>query len=115
MPPALDPSVLDSLRQLNQDGEPDVVKDVLSLFIADAPMRLQAIASAAAAGDAAALQRAAHTLKGAAGTIGALGLQAACRDVEQGAKAGDISVGRKSVGAVLAEFERVKAEIDQLL
>jgi len=74
--PALDPRVIDSLRQLTQDGEPDVLAEVLGLFLADAPARLAAIAAAAQAGDGPALHRSAHALKGAAGTIGASALQA---------------------------------------
>jgi HPt (histidine-containing phosphotransfer) domain-containing protein len=114
--PILDPAVLDTLRQLNQVGEPDVLSEVLGLFIADAPLRLEAISAAVGNGDARALQRAAHTLKGAAGTIGATGLQAACRTLEEVAQQGDL--GGASIEALRhlgGEYARVKSAIDVLL
>ena len=112
---ALDPAVLDSLRQLTQPGEPDVLADVLGLFLADAPTRLGAIAAAAAAGDAAALQRSAHALKGAAGAIGASALHAACRELEDVAKHPGLSPGAADLAVLHSEFARVKTAIDLLL
>jgi len=112
---ALDPAVLDSLRQLNQEGEPDVLADVLGLFLADAPGRIEAIVVAASAGDAAALQRSAHALKGAAGAIGAKALQAACRELEALSKRPGLAPGDADLAELHREYDRVKAEIDLLL
>ena len=112
---ALDPAVLDSLRQLTQPGEPDVLAEVLGLFLADAPSRLDAIVAAAVAGDAVALQRSAHTLKGAAGTIGASALQAACRELEELAKHSSLAPGAADLAALHSEFARVETAIDLLL
>jgi HPt (histidine-containing phosphotransfer) domain-containing protein len=48
---------------------------VIALFQADAPARIEAIAAAVAAQDAAALARGAHALKGGASNIGASAIQ----------------------------------------
>ena len=114
-PQALDPEVIDRLRQLTEDGQPDVVKEVLGLFLLDAPTRLQAITAAVAARDAAGLQRAAHTLKGAAGTIGATALQAASRELEEMGRAAAFDRAEAGLAAVQRQYLRLKAEIDQLL
>jgi HPt (histidine-containing phosphotransfer) domain-containing protein len=113
--PAIDPAVLATLRQLNEDGQPDVVKEVLGLFLIDAPARLQAIVAAVANGDARGLQRAAHTLKGASGTIGALALQRVCRGLEEMARQDALADARSALEEMHREFGRVKDEIDQLL
>ena len=113
--PALDPRVIDSLRQLTQDGEPDVLADVLGLFLADAPARLAAIAAAAQAGDGPALHRSAHALKGAAGTIGASALQAACRDLEEIGRTGERAPSAEALEAVRREGIRVQQVIHDLL
>ena len=112
---ALDRAVLESFRQLNQDGEPDVLVEVLGLFLEDAPARLDAMTAAVAAGDGPALQRAAHGLKGAAGTIGARSLQAACRELEEMGKHNRLESATAGLDLMRREYERVKAEIDHLL
>jgi HPt (histidine-containing phosphotransfer) domain-containing protein len=111
----LDPTVLDSLRRLNQPGEPDVLADVLGLFLADAPVRIEAIAAAASSGDAAALRRSAHTFKGAAGAIGATALQAACRELEELAKRPGLTPGGADLEVLHREFDRVRTQIVLLL
>jgi len=111
----IDLSVIDRLRQLNQEGEPDVVREVFLLFLDDAPRRISAIAEAIGRGDADALQRAAHTLKGAAASIGATALQALCLEVELLGKGARPEAATVPAQALRAEFDRVRGEIDRLL
>lgn len=112
---ALEPSVLDALRELNQPGEPDVVAEVLGLFRAGSAPRLAAVRAALEQRDAAALQRAAHDLKGASGTIGAYRLQRCCRHLEDAARAGRLEDAAALADALHHEHGRVAAEIDLLL
>jgi signal transduction histidine kinase/CheY-like chemotaxis protein/HPt (histidine-containing phosphotransfer) domain-containing protein len=51
------------------DGETDLVRELLGLFLEDYPNHLAEIRDAASAGDASRLHRAAHTLKGALGNF----------------------------------------------
>ena len=113
--PAIDPAVIDTLRQLNVDGQPDVLEEVFGLFLTDAPARIDAIAAAVDHGDAPGLQRAAHTLKGAAGTIGAIPLQNVCRQLEQMGKQAAFAEAAAGLAALRLEYQRVKAESHQLL
>jgi CheY-like chemotaxis protein/HPt (histidine-containing phosphotransfer) domain-containing protein len=68
----LDPARLAVLRSLPGPGPDGLLEVVAAAFAADAPARLEALRDAARAGDAAALARAAHALKGAAANLGAL-------------------------------------------
>ena len=111
----IDPAVIASLRQLNQEGEPDVVQEVLTLFLQDAPGRITAIADAIDRGDPAALQRAAHAFKGAAGNIGATALQNQCNQLEVLGKAGTLDGAASWLLAVREEFAGVKTEAEQIL
>lgn len=115
VPPALDPAVLDSLRQLTPPGEPDVLKEVLQLFLDDVPARVERLRSAWQGGDAVAVQRAAHSLKGSAGNIGATDLLAVCRQLDDLGRVGDLSNAAPLVTALDAEFARVEAEIKSLI
>lgn len=82
-PDPIDPTVLDSLRALQEPGQPDVLTELIDLFLADAPPRITMVQGALAAGDGEALRRAAHALKGSAANVGAMGLAALCADLEQ--------------------------------
>jgi signal transduction histidine kinase/DNA-binding response OmpR family regulator len=70
------------------DEELTMTREVIALFQADTPNRLDAIDAAVAAGDAAALATAAHALKGAAGNVGAMALHVAAGVLEAQAKSG---------------------------
>ncbi len=113
--PVLDPAVIESLRRLNQPGEPDVVQEVLTLFIAEAPMRLAAVAGAVEVGDATALQRAAHAMKGSAAAIGATAFQRICGDLEEMGRAGSLAGARDAVESMRSVYASLHAEIDHLL
>ena len=115
VPPVLDPAVLESVRQLTPPGEPDVLKEVLQLFLDDVPARVERLRSAWQSGDAVAVQRAAHSLKGSAGNIGATDLLGVCRQLDELGRAGDLSNAAPLVTTLDAEFARVQSEIKSLI
>ncbi len=85
--PVMDFSRLNEFKEFDDEAL-SMTREVVGLFIADAPRRLDAIGQAIAAGDAEELSRAAHALKGAAGNIGAVAIQAVCATLEADAKTG---------------------------
>lgn len=86
---AVDPSVLNQLREdLGEDSE---VRGLVDLFIEDARVRCGTITDAYARGDAAALARNAHGLKGSAANVGAAALASLCADIERVAKSGTVT------------------------
>jgi HPt (histidine-containing phosphotransfer) domain-containing protein len=113
--PALDPGVLESLRQLNQEGQPDVVHEVLTVFLSDAPLRVAAIEEAVRSGDATWVHRAAHAFKGAAGNIGATILHNHCRELDEVAKSGTLARAPELARQIREEFNRVRVEIAGIL
>lgn len=115
MPPVLDPTVIESLRQLTPPGEPDVLNEVLGLFLSDVPVRIGRLREAWQSGDAVAVQRAAHSLKGSAGNIGATQLSAVCKELDEQGRSGDLSRLLPLVDSLDAEYRRVEAEIKSLL
>jgi signal transduction histidine kinase/DNA-binding response OmpR family regulator len=86
-PAVMDFSRLNEFKEFD-DEEQTMTREVMGLFIADAPQRLSDIASAMAANDAQALYKAAHALKGAASNVGASAMQAVCAQLEEAASAG---------------------------
>lgn len=111
---ALDPAVVDSLRQLTPPGEPDVLAEILTVFLAEAPRRIERLKSAFRAGNALEVQRAAHSLKGSSGNIGADGMFEICRQIDERARAGELGL-EPLIEALDREYLDVEAAIRGLL
>lgn len=80
--------MLDDLRENAAPGEPDLVAELIDMFLVDAPALLDRARGALAAGDVAGASRAAHALKGNAASLGAGPLSAACGAAEREAREG---------------------------
>ncbi len=79
---AIDPAVIASLDDAWEEGEADLVVELIDLYLADAPQWLEAMRAAAAGDDLTALKRAAHTLKGSSGSLGIHQVAETCRMLE---------------------------------
>ncbi len=113
--PVLDPAVIERLRQLTPPGEPDVLKEVLQLFLQEVPSRISRLRAAWQAGNPSDVHRAAHSLKGSSGNIGATDLFEVCRQLDDQGRAGDLAQMPTLVACLDTEYARVAAEIDQLI
>ncbi len=78
----MDWSRLEQFKEFDDDDR-SMTREVITLFVADAPVRMGDINAALHASDSAALSRAAHALKGAASNVGAQALSDACFALEQ--------------------------------
>ncbi|HXG47494.1 MAG TPA: response regulator [Methylomirabilota bacterium] len=90
--PATDLAVFDATVALNRvEGDVELLKEVAGLFFQDGPTLMQTIRNAIGRGDAKALERAAHTLKGSVGNFGARTAQEMARQLEQMGRDGDFA------------------------
>ena len=102
----LDQETLDGLRALQQAGAPDVLGEIIDVYLENSVKLLQTLREAVTQADdvdSDAMRRAAHTLKSSSAQLGATGLADLCKDLEQ--------MGRENrtdnAAAVLAEIERL--------
>jgi HPt (histidine-containing phosphotransfer) domain-containing protein len=79
---AIDPVVLASLDEAWDEGEADLVVELIDLYLGDAPQWVKAMRTAAAENDATLLKRAAHTLKGSSGSLGICQVAEVCGMLE---------------------------------
>lgn len=114
-PEVLDPEVINSLRQLSSPGEPDVLSQVLLLFLDEVPRRMARLNAACQEGNATELQRVAHSLKGSAGNVGARRVFDLCRQIDERGHAGDVDGARPLLTSLAEEYANVEAEIRTLL
>jgi two-component system, sensor histidine kinase and response regulator len=112
---ALDPRVIDKLRQLTPAGEADVLAEILHLFLDEVPKKIRALQSAVEAGDAAEAARVAHSLKGSSGNVGADSMLDVCRRIDDLARAGDLAAVAPLLPALTSEYHRAELEIKHLL
>lgn len=109
--PILDSSLLDSMRTLRFDGEPDPVAEIIDLFLRDTPSRLEEATAALNRRDSAGVQAAAHTLKGSANNLGARRLGAAAGRLENQASTGRWALIEELLRAANAELQALIPEL----
>lgn len=100
---AVDEAVLRALLD-DMGGDAEVVKELVQSYLEEAPRLLAEARTALAAGDAATVQRAVHTLKSTSATFGAMALSEASKGIEQSAR-----TGKLPSAAQLADLEAMFA------
>ncbi len=108
--PTLDPHVLNELRE--EMGGPEYFRELVEIFLREAPDLVANMQQAVARSDAAAMERAAHTLKSNSATFGAQDLARLCGDVEDIGRHGTIDGAPKKVEDISSLFEGVRAALE---
>ena len=89
------------------EGDEALLSDLARTFITSMPAHLAAIDSALARGEGAALSRAAYTLRGSVGTLGARAAARAAERLETLGGAGDLEAARAARGELDSEIRRL--------
>lgn len=110
--PILDAETLAALAELGGADDPELVAELIELFIDDAGRRVQGIVAALEQGDVESIARAAHALKSASANLGAFAFSAACRELETLARRGDeVSTPARRVTHMYPEVERALSSL----
>lgn len=110
----LDLSVLEKLRTYQREGQPDIVTRLIDLFLGQAPGHVAEIEAALGNGDAEAMVRAAHALKGTSANMGATKLTELAAALERAGRDGDLGSIAAEVSDLVAEFALVRADLSGL-
>ena len=84
----LDMNALEALRSLQDDGEDDLLAELIDLFLEDAPTRITSMRQAIEREDWTAMGSWAHSLKGSCGSLGAMHMADLCAKLEAMGRAG---------------------------
>jgi histidine phosphotransfer protein HptB len=79
---AVDLSVLASYEDIQIEGAPDLIVELIDLYVKDAPRRVAIMRAALANQNWLALKREAHGLRGSSGNLGVLRVKVICDEIE---------------------------------
>ena len=103
----LDRTILEELVDLDPIEGLALVRDLVGIFFTEAPGRLDRIRCGLADGDADAVMRAAHAMRGAASQLGAVELADACARMERQART-------RALTGLAAELDTIELELPNL-
>jgi two-component system sensor histidine kinase/response regulator len=109
----LDINVLIGLRELQEEGEPDFLTELIDIYLEDSAQLVEEIRLAVEAQESARIRNAAHTLKGSSGNLGANAFSRICYEMELAARGGDIEAARNLLPALLGEYKVVGVHLSQ--
>jgi two-component system, sensor histidine kinase and response regulator len=96
------------------DGDRRLLRELVRLFLADHPQRLAEIKEAIRQGDAGALGRAAHTLKGSVGNFAAKNAFVAAQHLEIMGRDGDLDTAGEACVTLESELAILSEELRKL-
>lgn len=95
----------------NLNGDVELLKEVVELFVDDAPNQLQALETAIQEGDANAIEHNAHTLKGSSSCVGAEKMRQQASQLEILGQYANFDASAKRFDALQTSFEELKIAV----
>lgn len=110
----VDSSVLIELSEFGRlDEEPEIMDDLLNIFYATTPKRLENLAAAAQRHDSKSMFLLAHSLKSSCGYLGAKRMQGMCLMLEEMCRLGKTTGGELLVQSIAVEYGLVKVALEK--
>lgn len=79
----VDLTTLASLEDAQAEGEPDLINELIDLYLEDVADKMAVMREAIAKSDEAALKSAAHSLRGSSASLGAWRMASVCKEIER--------------------------------
>jgi HPt (histidine-containing phosphotransfer) domain-containing protein len=111
----IDPAVFDELRALGEAAEEDFLADLVDQFVHDTEPLLVELSEALELGDARAVGRIAHSIKGTSGQPGGQRLASSCDRLERKATAGCPSDGQTDLQEVAGDYQELRRALTRQL
>lgn len=105
----VDRRVLEDLEEL---GGVELVGELIQTLLEDAPSRLKGLQEAVRAGEAPAVRRLAHALKGSCGSMGAVEMTRLAGELERAGASWDLSRSQELLERLEEDFRRVRAALE---
>lgn len=112
--PILNPDSIQALRELSPEGDADFFRELIAIYLDDAPKQLAKLEEAIANQDTALVVRSAHTLKGSSGNFGAGQFARLAQEMEALGKANNLAAAAAALPAFKQSFAQVTAALKTL-
>ena len=112
---AINPSVLESLCEMAGEEACLLVEEMITSYLYDTEIRLQAIAEAIAAADAESIFQSAHSMKSSSDNLGAINLAQLCEELEHLGRNKTIDHTLDLLSNAKSEFQQVEQELKEFL
>jgi HPt (histidine-containing phosphotransfer) domain-containing protein len=110
----LDPAAIESLRSLSPDTDGSFLRELVEIYLQDTPLRLTELETALVRGDAPALMRAAHTIKGSSSNFGATRFAQLAQEIERLAKAANCPAAAPLLPELKSEYALVVQALKEI-
>jgi HPt (histidine-containing phosphotransfer) domain-containing protein len=113
--PLFDNSVLDQIRQLQMDDEPDLVSEVIRTYFQDTDAIMDSLCTAQIEGDITIIKRSAHTLKSSSANVGAMMLAVKAKRLEDGCENNSLEINEDIINILQDDYIRTKTVLEKEL
>ena len=103
----LDLDVIESLKELGGEDDPDLFAELVELFLEDTPSRLEALDAAVDTSNSEAVEQAAHALKSSSANLGAIQLSQLFKEIEAAGRQQDLERAASLVRETSTAYEQV--------
>ena len=115
MKDVLDQAVLEELLSLTEEGDPELLLDLIRMFLDDSPSKVSAIEEGLDKGDFEKAERAAHSLKGSSGNLGARTVQDICERLQATTRNHELDRSRRLTPHLAEHYLKAEAALRDLL
>ena len=117
MPPPviIDSAAIASVRALNPGDGDEFLREILGIYFEDTPRRIDELDRSLAAGDAPKFARAAHSIKGSSGNLGAVALREVAGKLETRAEKQGLADVADLLASLKEEYARAHAELTKMV
>jgi len=115
MDTVLDHAVLEELLSFADDGDPELLVDLIQMFLEDSPSKVEAVTDGLAVGDFDKAERAAHSLKGSSGNLGARLVQDVCEQLQLSTRNHELDTSRELAPKLAEYYTAAASELRKVL
>jgi len=115
MQDVLDQAVLNELLSFTEEGDPELLLDLIHMFLDDSPSKVSAIDHGLESGNFDKVERAAHSLKGSSGNLGARQVQHLCDQLLSTTRNRELNQSKTVAKQLAAQFDQATAALKSVL
>ena len=115
MSTAINMEIVEELLSLSEDGDPELLVDLIQIYLDDGPTKLHEITEGLDTQDYDRVERAAHSLKGTSGNLGARLLQDSCEAMQQASRNKEGEAVRELTPQIVTNYADAEVALQNLL